>query len=156
MLDAGLRLSEARNLAWTDLVHNGIAKTAIYLDKYATKLRRQRTVPITTRLRQTIQTAYDQYSISDTFSIADFAAAKSPGKLPPTCRSIERWVEQLGKNAIGVRVHPHMLRHTYATRLLKVSDLRTVQEALGHARVSTTEIYTHVNQDDLRAAVERL
>ena len=67
------------------------------------------------------------------------------GRLSP--RSIERrlarWAQKQG---LGLHVHPHMLRHSFASHLLQSSgDLRAVQELLGHAAIGTTQIYTHLD-----------
>lgn len=60
---------------------------------------------------------------------------------------IDHWSKQLG---LHQHVHPHMLRHSFASHMLESSgDLRAVQELLGHADISTTQIYTHLNFDHL-------
>jgi site-specific recombinase XerD len=79
-------------------------------------------------------------------------SSKEPA--PLTRRSVERIVRHYATKAgIGKKVTPHVIRHSFATDLLSNgADLRSVQMLLGHASISTTQIYTHVTDKQLRDA----
>jgi len=84
-----------------------------------------------------------------------FVSSRSGGKLDAA--DIVRIVQKACKNA-GIKKHitPHTLRHTCATHLLKgKADIRQIQKLLGHRRLSSTEIYTHVELSDLAEVISR-
>ena len=74
-----------------------------------------------------------------------------------TTRSIGRLIEKYVKEcALAQNISPHSLRHSFATHLLSAgADLRAIQELLGHARLSTTQIYTHVSIDQLMQVYDK-
>ena len=80
-----------------------------------------------------------------------FNAQRAP-LTPPAMRS--RLIKAARDAGLGIRVTPHMLRHTAATQLIEAGvDIRYIQRLLGHASLTTTEIYTHVSDHSLKRVV---
>lgn len=78
------------------------------------------------------------------------------GAKPLVTRTAYNWVKKRGlKAGLHKPVHPHMFRHTYATHLLREkTDLRHLQELLGHSSLAATERYTHLDKDQLLQSLE--
>jgi len=141
--EAGLRLSELHRLEWYDLYHRDQMRHVIQIarSKYEEKYR---DVPLT-------RLCIDAISRYKAHEYQMFGAVDEHTKIcrvyksgrHMSRRAIQKLVQRIGELALGRRIWPHMLRHTYATRLIRTTDIRTVQNLLGHSRLDTTAIYTH-------------
>jgi integrase/recombinase XerC len=104
-----------------------------------------RTVPIGAKAREALHAWLEARSqLASPSEKAVFVGARGKRISPAVVGArLAAWARARGLNQ---RVHPHMLRHSFATHVLQSSqDLRAVQELLGHASISTTQVYTHLD-----------
>lgn len=156
MLDAGLRISEVSNLKRSMLLFMDEPVLALTLSADITKGRVERVIPLTGRVQRGIRNMKDHLWISHEHLPHMYAFYCSDPVIRMSVRQIERIVSTAAKQAFGFKVHPHMLRHTFATRLMRTTNIRTVQELLGHKNLSSTQIYTHPNFQDMTKAIEKM
>lgn len=156
MLEAGLRVGEVVALRISHLYFDGKPVNTLLLTPNITKNHVERTVYVSTRLKQALEEYRQEHCWLTTQPESHYAFTVSVSQIPITTRQVERIINTAGYKALGRPVHPHILRHTFASKLMRVTDMRTVQELLGHSNITSTQIYTHPNEDDKKKAIERL
>lgn len=151
MLNAGIRLSEATALQWRDLDLNS-GKLLVRQGKGA----KDRTLWVGDSDLGMLQRWRDRQAQT---------VAGSPRHVfttldgnPVSGRYVQQMVKRYAAKAkIEKNVHPHVLRHTFATDLYRETGrIRLVQKALGHSDLSTTMIYTHIYDEEIEEAMKLL
>jgi integrase/recombinase XerC len=136
---SGLRLAElvAVNLGDIDGADGSLSVTG--------KGAKTRRVPVGTKAREAVaRWARVRANLAAEEEPALFVSSRGRRIHPRTVQArLAQWAQQQGA---ARRLHPHLLRHSFASHLLESSgDLRAVQELLGHADISTTQVYTHLD-----------
>jgi len=146
---SGLRLAELVGLDLGDVdLNDGLVVVT-------GKGRKRRIVPVGRHARAAVERWLDQRpELVKGSAKALFVSARGARLSPRAVQSrFERWARLKGVDA---RVHPHLLRHSFASHLLESSgDLRAVQELLGHADISTTQVYTHLDFQHLAKVYDK-
>ena len=148
----GVRVSELVGLDWNDVDFQ------LGIIRVVGKGSKERIVPIGEMALKALRNYGDEQAIKwRRAAKGDTAVFLNHRGGRITTRSVGRMVEKYLKAAgIAVRMGPHGLRHTFATHLLNGgADLRVIQELLGHASLSTTQRYTHLNLDQLTAVYDK-
>ncbi len=133
---SGLRLSELCALRWRDL------DMSVGMVLVHGKGNRERSLPVGSHALNALQ----QWR-SESAGGGDKPVFPGRGGGPISQRAVQIRIKQLAqRQGLFKNVHPHMLRHSFASHILESSgDLRGVQELLGHADIATTQIYTHLD-----------
>ena len=147
LFSTGLRVSELCSLK--------IDNIDLKKDEFSVRGKGQkvRIVFLSDRAKNALKDYLDKRADMSEYLFVGLPKSKDVEDIPPlTSRSVERIVAHHAiKAGIGKRVTPHIIRHRFATDLLENgADLRSVQEMLGHASISTTQIYTHVTNKRLK------
>jgi site-specific recombinase XerD len=157
LFSSGMRVAELVNLDIDSMsVLNDNSTDRTYELTITGKGNRVRTIFISPRaadwLREYIATRRDVFK-----PLFINTRSKNPERKRLSARYIQNMISRCALQAgLSKRVTPHTLRHTYATDLLAHgADLRSVQELLGHKNVSTTQVYTHVTNKQLRDIHEK-
>ncbi|HEB98921.1 MAG TPA: tyrosine recombinase XerC [Thiotrichales bacterium] len=146
---SGLRLAELAGLELSGLdLTEGLVRVR-------GKGRKERVVPVGSKARQALRAWLE---VRGELAAADeqrLFVARHGGGL--TTRAIQQRLDHWARRqGLPQHVHPHMLRHSFASHLLESSgDLRAVQELLGHADIGTTQIYTHLDFQHLAEVYDR-
>lgn len=156
MLDAGLRVSEVANLPKISLYFDVTPVKMIVIPAAIAKNKKQRSVPVTERIHNAILGMITMWWIMDDPKPGRFAFYVNDPSKPLTVRQIQNIIWATSLTAFSRAVHPHELRHTFATRVLRQTNIRVVQTLLGHSNLASTQIYTHPDNDDLKKAIDAM
>ncbi|BET98470.1 tyrosine recombinase XerC [Xenorhabdus taiwanensis] len=139
MYGAGLRLSE---LVGLDCRHLDLGSGEVWVHGKGSK---ERKVPFGRMAQEWLQHWLEMRELLEPEDDAVFISTKSGKRI--SARNVQKRFEQWGiRQGVSSHINPHKLRHSFATHILESSgDLRAVQELLGHANLSTTQIYTHLD-----------
>ena len=154
MLDAGLRVGEVIKLKILDLYFAGGPVRTITIGSDIAEKDCTRDIPVSSRLSSTLETMNKNWWNRIAMFNDGFAFYTSTRRKPLTTRQVERIIRAAALKCLGRPVHPHVLRHTFASRLMRKTNARVVQELLGHKNLSSTQIYTHPNGEDLKQAID--
>jgi site-specific recombinase XerD len=156
MLDAGLRVGEVVNLKVGDLVFEGKPVMTLVISEKISKCLNDRALPLTQRLHESLYRLNNYWFHPLDKNHLDYAFTNARNKKPLNRRTVSDFLGAAAMLSIHRHVWPHMLRHTFATRIVRKSSTATAQQLLGHRYLSSTQVYCHPNQDDLKVAIRKL
>lgn len=156
MLHAGLRIGEVVQLVRLDFFNENIVKIRLDIRAEITKTKHGRIIPLADFTIEALKKYAEMFSDLELDNPHGYLFPAQCGINHISIRHIQRMLELHSLRAFGLKINPHLLRHTYATNLSKVTNIRVVQVLLGHQSIQSTQIYTHPDITDLDKAVKQL
>lgn len=154
MLDAGLRVGELVRIRRPSLWHDDTPVDNLYIEAGITKTHSARTVPLTNRIKLSINEMQEYIWREDKDAEQPYAFYTIDNIVHITVRQVQRIIAKASRAAFGRSITPHVLRHTFASRMMRVAPMRVVQQLLGHKSLTSTQVYQHPNGDDLENAIK--
>jgi integrase/recombinase XerD len=155
LLQCGMRVGEVCSLLVSDIAINSKVFHTIGIRNGHSKIKSIRYVPLTPLLVSRLTSYLNSRKVDPKKSNSpDVLFLSRVTRRPLNPRDVQRLLYRFSVSAIQEPFSPHSLRHTFATRLLKVSNIRVVQQLLGHAALSSTMVYTHPSDSDRRSAID--
>lgn len=156
MLDCGLRVGEVAKLKWDYFRKLTDPSGFLSIPGIITKSKKGRDIPLPVTLFESLSLYAKHCKELNPQNVSKFLFPRAVSGDHMTTRNIQFIVRFIGLAALNKEIHCHMLRHTFATRLLRVTNIRIVQELMGHSKLNSTQIYTHPNANDLRTAIDKM
>lgn len=156
MLDTGIRVGELVQLRIGQLYYAGCPCGALHIEPKQAKRNSERIIPITERLEESLRQMYDNLWKHREHDLNKSAFSHAYQNRTITPRQIQRIIGNASLKCLARKIHPHVLRHTFATKLMRTCSIRVVQQLLGHRSIQSTQIYTHPNSVDLQKAIDTL
>lgn len=150
MFASGLRASEVVNLTFNQVDFDN------RIMKISGKGNKDRLVPFTNSTKESMLNYINGLRKDLLKEDTKYIFLNSQGN-KMTVRGLEYILDEIeAKTGLYGKIHPHMLRHSFATKMLnRGADLRTIQELLGHSSIETTSIYTHVAYENMKETYEK-
>jgi len=156
-LGTGLRNSEIVGLTFECIYYAGDISNNVDIPASFSKNKISRSIPLHSDLRELLKDfMVHKHNCGESLDARAYIFVSKYSGNQLNQRDFQRILSKISLKAIGRSIHPHTLRHTFATKLLSKSNIRIVQKVLGHASIQSTQIYTHPSTSEIAAAINQM
>lgn len=157
LLTTGMRVSELCLARIRHLLPSSSTPMSLLIPANTAKITTERKIPLKPIVQSQMRLYIDSHDhlILGNNPCSCYLLTQSD-LMPLSTRTVQAWIATAGDVALGRKISPHTLRHTFATHLMKQTDIRTVQYLMGHTELHSTMIYTHIMEDRVNEAIQNM